>query len=309
LWRGWRNAALCVFVAAVPLALWVLHLRSAWHVPLDGGGVANFTWPLAAYFGRWRAVAQDFGKFGWSEPFIANLCLHLGLTVQVLWIVARPRWSSIWWRVGAAHVVLLMMLNTQVWAGYSGASSRVLLPLLLAFNVLVPRSAFGIVVLIAGNLTVVAGFSEMHAPPRATWTIDGPPSIVVDAASHRRVEVQYVSGFFGPEADGKFSWRWTSGDAVLRITNPHAFPFVAHAHLGLRGTRARHVTLTAGDAILWSGPVGAEIREMDLAPFVVPPEGIEIKLDAGGDGESEETDQRKLGVAVFNFALSVSPSR
>ena len=43
-------------------------------------------------------------------------------------------------RVGVAYVVLMVVLGPDVWGGYPGAALRVVLPMTIAFNLLLPRT-------------------------------------------------------------------------------------------------------------------------------------------------------------------------
>jgi len=84
-----------------------------------------------------------------------SLCMLVALTVQFLYLVLRPQWTQAWWRIGITYAVLLIFLGDAVWEGYPGAASRVLLPMQLAFNILVPAGRAWWLVLVLGNLTLL----------------------------------------------------------------------------------------------------------------------------------------------------------
>ena len=60
----------------------------------------------------------------------------------------------------------MIFLGAAVWEGYPGAASRVLLPMTLAFNILVPRGWKWWGVLLLGNLSVFATYDTLRAPAR-----------------------------------------------------------------------------------------------------------------------------------------------
>lgn len=59
-----------------------------------------------------------------------------------------------WWRVGVAYGVLLLFLGPWVWSGY-WAACRAVLPLTIAFNLLLPANRAFWPLLILGNLSLL----------------------------------------------------------------------------------------------------------------------------------------------------------
>src|SRR4030095_17190637 len=91
----------------------------------------------------------------------------LALAVQVGFVLARPRPREPWWAVGATFALFAFFLSDPVWEGNLGAATRVLLPLTLAFNVLVPRTRRGLIVLVLGNLTVLSAANALRPGPQS----------------------------------------------------------------------------------------------------------------------------------------------
>jgi hypothetical protein len=149
--------------AAAPLAAWIAYIR--WRVGPGGAGTRNFAWPLEAWIGKWTATFAALST-GADLLVWATLLATVGLTVQAAFFLARPRWQERWWRVGAPFVALFLFLGPAVWEGLPGAATRVLLPLNLAFNVLVHRARAPLWWLLAGNLTVAAGLLALEDVPR-----------------------------------------------------------------------------------------------------------------------------------------------
>jgi hypothetical protein len=86
------------------------------------------------------------------------------VTVQAGFLLVRRDWGSPWWRAGAAYCVLLMVLGPAVWESDTVAVMRVVLPMSVAFNVLVARSRWFWPLVIAGNLTVFHGIHMINVP-------------------------------------------------------------------------------------------------------------------------------------------------
>ena len=61
-----------------------------------------------------------------------------------------------WWRIGAAYSILLLFLSYWVWSGY-WAACRAVLPMTIAFNLLLPPNRFFWPLWILGNLTLLHG--------------------------------------------------------------------------------------------------------------------------------------------------------
>ena len=72
-------------------------------------------------------------------------------------------WKNPWWRVGISYVLLMVVLGPNVWAGYSGSATRVLLPMTFAFNVILPRDLWFWPLFALGNLTVLHSLEVIQA--------------------------------------------------------------------------------------------------------------------------------------------------
>ncbi len=148
--NGWLLFAL----SAVPLVVWMAYVTS--RLPGGGTGLGNFTWPL------WGVVLQSITSI--REAATGNLdSRHVfalvgitGLLLQAVVVLRLGRPSDPWWRIGAAHVALLLVLGPWIWSGY-WAACRALLPLTVAFNLLLPSGKRFWPLWVMGNLTLVHG--------------------------------------------------------------------------------------------------------------------------------------------------------
>jgi hypothetical protein len=159
--RSWIRALLFGAVAIVPIVLWSLYAH--WRFPdspqVDG---SNFDLPFVAMIGAleatWRAVPQR----GW-HIFIAQLFTTAGLCVQFVFFVcsARTAWRERWWRAGAVFALLFAVLGPAVWED-APAAARAVIPMTLAFNVLLPRDRrWSLPLCVFGNLSVLHGLAYL----------------------------------------------------------------------------------------------------------------------------------------------------
>jgi hypothetical protein len=70
---------------------------------------------------------------------VLKLGVIVCLTVQVAYLLYRREYGSPWWRVAFAYAILMLTVHKVVWDGYPGAVTRVTLPLVFGFNVLLTR--------------------------------------------------------------------------------------------------------------------------------------------------------------------------
>ncbi len=298
--RTWWRTALTVAAVAVPLAAWMAYVRFKFG-PAEDPGLGNFTLPLAGYYERltvaWReAFASDAAGINW-----ATLATVGALAVQWLFFVLRWRPAERWWRVGAAFAFMMVFLSTPVWEGYPGASTRVLLPMTLAFNLLVPRGVRWLPVLLAGNLTVTASVFEF-SPPHEFYALRG-SSTLVD-----HVRVVPSSGWNGPERHLKERWRWSTGDAEVTLQNRSAEPL----RIAVRGwasavTEPRSLRVSVDGRLLWGETVTGDPVVLRFG-ITLPPGETVVRFVTDRPGEKVGTDPRALAFRVSNLEIGVAPA-
>jgi hypothetical protein len=171
-WREWGWMMLRGLVVVLPLIVWLVCLWR-WIGPGRVAGSGNFDLPLSGYLGKWREMRAQFGVSHFGIVENGSLAMLVALTAQLLFFGLRPRWRETWWRVGAAYAGLMIFLGPAVWAGHPGAAGRVLLPMTLAFNILVPHGRRWWPVLLLGNLTVLAAPSHLRIPAPAGYRVEG----------------------------------------------------------------------------------------------------------------------------------------
>lgn len=195
----------------------------------------------------------------------------VALTVQFFFFILWPDRRNPWWRLGAAYAALMVFLGDAVWEGYPGAASRVLLPMALAFNILVPRRGAWWIVLVLGNLTVLCMPDTLKPPGHPAYRIEGPRELHGAARAGRVIEVEFGDKWYPDEQSYFEYWRWSPGDADLVIRNPHSFAVQADVRFQLRSLDEREIVVFAGDQPAWSGRVGDKPVAVNLPGVVLPP--------------------------------------
>lgn len=297
--RTWPRALLIVAAIALPLAAWMLFIRLKFG-PADDSGLGNFTWPFAGFVEKWRAawsgvIGPDRSALQW-----ATFAAVVALAVQWSFFVARWRPADRWWRVGFAFAILMAFVSTPVWEGYPGASTRVLLPMTLAFNVLVPRGRRGLLLLLAGNLTVAASVFEF-SPPHEFYTLRG------DRAARAEIHVKPVSGWHGPERHLEQHWRWSSGRAELCLSNVSPQPVTVTMHAqAISAEGPRQLRVSDGERLLWGETIGQGPAEMRFG-FTLPPGDTMLQFSTDRPGQKIGTDPRDLAFQILNLDIVVEP--
>lgn len=149
---------LCAVV--LPAVAWYvylfLHLRS-W----GGGPDGNFELPGAAIVQRVAVGWSDFLERPNDRRFFL-LLTPICLVVQAIYLWRFPKLDSALWWSGIAFTALLFILGPQVWVG-NIAATRVLLPMTIAFNVLlaVQRPAHFWPWFVAGNAGLLWGLRKL----------------------------------------------------------------------------------------------------------------------------------------------------
>ena len=154
----WRRGVLWLALAIVPYVVWMVYVR--YRVGQMSEGIGNFAMPFAGLVKYWR------DSVGWlrscPDPWLAwwSLLALVGGTAQLLFVVSHVDVRDRWWRLGAGFALLMLVLGHAVWEGYLGATTRVLLPLLLACNVMALRSRWAWGWLLLLNLSVPGGLAD-----------------------------------------------------------------------------------------------------------------------------------------------------
>ncbi len=267
-------------VAALPLAAWVGCLWFAYGAP-SNFGAGNFAAPFSAFMAKWFGAVRDFAEKGWDSSARWLVIILLSLTVQFLTLVLRPRWSDPWWRIGMPFAVLFVFLGPAVWDGFPGAAARVVLPMTLAFNMVVPRTRRWWPVLLLGNLSVLSAADQLKAPGREGYEVEGPATVWMTPAQDS-IEVSFPGNWYQTEKSHLEYWRWSRGSADLIIHNPQPVPVEVNLYFGLRAFDVRTVRVLQGSRLRWEGRIDREGTSVVIAP---------VRLEPGDNMWHFETDK------------------
>ncbi|MBA4138660.1 MAG: hypothetical protein C0518_15250 [Opitutus sp.] len=153
---GPNRRRLVIFaLSAVPLVLWMGYVN--FRFPASGeSGFGNFTWPLLGALQQLQMSARAISAGDFDPRHTFALLAVLGFGVQCAVLLICRSLANPWWRIGAAYGALLLVLGPWVWSGY-WAACRAVLPLTVAFNLLLPANRAFWPLWILGNLTLLHG--------------------------------------------------------------------------------------------------------------------------------------------------------
>lgn len=305
--RAWLLAGLRLGLIAAPLTLWMVYLTVTVG-PANGLGLHNFDLPFIAYVNKWREVVA-----AWPAMSVDNLgplysvLILVALTVQFLYLLLCPQWGKAWWRIGATFAVLMVFLGDAVWEGFPGAGSRVLLPMQLAFNVLVPGGRGWRVLLLAGNLTLLVAPAMLTPPPGPHGTgfeLNGSPSLLTTSAG-KAVLIKFAPEWYSTESGSNSNyWTWAAGDSTITITNPHATPLQARLRFGLSAINRRTVRVRLGDAEIWQATIPAESEvTIKLAEIILQPGQNRLEFTTDMAADTLGFDRRPLAFSLRNLRI------
>ncbi len=307
-WRGWGIAIVRGLLVALPFLIWFAILR--WRFGDTGGGLAgvrNFSLPFVAFGERWvELVTAVFdGSVAWKY-LGGSLATHISVTVQAIFLLVFWRWSSAAWRMTVPFAVLAFVLGTAVWEGHPGASSRVLLPLLFGFNLLLPRGRRWWTLLLLGNLTMFFGPLSLEPRTREIHTvlITNRAEVAMQEARDHDLSVEFPRPWHRAESDGDRQWRWSEGDAPIVLDNPYAVPL----EVEIRGQWAAHSErmgqLKQGNTVLWQEHLTREPSDWRVTGVVLAPGRNELWITSDRPpAKTNPADSRALSVRLLRFAV------
>lgn len=292
-WRGWAGLVVKGAWVVAPLGVWMLYV-SARFGPVADAGDGNFSWPLTGLVEKARELGGDLVANGVRAPEVLGLAALLGTVVQFLFLALWWQPAMAWWRAAAPFAVLLMFVSQPVWEGFPGAYPRVLLPLALAFNVLVPRGGRWLPLLLAGNLAVPLGLTQLAAPPGEFFRVDT-----------TAVRVVRGEGWYPAETGDGRTWRWTGAVGTLRVENPGDRPVALRLRGEARGMGEGEMVLRVAGEERWRGPLGVKREPFATSSLQVPAAAsvvwefaATIPPRAPGKG-----DDRDLALALYDVVI------
>lgn len=293
----WRRALGWLVLLAAPLALWLGYLGAVlgWSEP----GVRNFMLPAAGWAAKWGEGLRRLRTEPDHYLALTTLLAHIALTVQAAYLLVRPRPAAGWWRLGAVHAGLMLLLGTAVWAGHPGAATRVLLPLGLAFNVLAVRGRAAAGWLVLGNLSVLSGVLVFWQVPQQARELAAGRT---GGGSH----VVKTDDFWHPiERNGGQTWVWGATDGGLRMEFSLREEGTRRVRLLARAITPRPLEIRQDGRLLWRGEIGEKLEWIEL-PAVTVTRGrgdLDLHSPAPAVREGTVAGGRTLGFAVYGVRV------
>lgn len=298
-WFSWKNLGR-IFSVVAPLAAWLCYVR--WRVGVVDPRWENFTLPVAGFIQKWRASIAAVATIADHTLAWTTLLATFALTVQVIYLAVRPRVGDRWWRIGAGYVTLMFCFGPAVWEGFPGAATRVLLPMNLAFNVLVHRSRAALAWMLAGNLTVFAGLLALRDVPNA----DSREMTAVRLGGVAAV-ARIADGWSGIETHREHTWVWTDRRGLLVLEAWPVQTRVLRLDFALRSLAPRTVTVRHDGREILRKEIGPAFSHLSLpVPLVNGRAMIEFATDTPGVREGPGPNARELAFALYDPQLSVS---
>jgi len=289
---GALQLLLQAIMVVVPLGLWLLYVHHA--VGGSSAGQRNLGWPLAGWWQRWAEMWGSQETLGNPRLQLESVLEHVALTVQVAYLAWRPRRECPWWRVGAAYAVLCICLGGAVWGGFPNATSRVLLPLTLAFNVRAVRDRARWGWLLLGNLSLLAGFQAIQYP------VDTPRELPAGSSWTSRHLLTTDARWSVAEWNSKHRWAWCPGEGGVTL---RTWPRQERAtvELQLRGRTPRTIEVRHAGVVVWRGPVGDRPQWVTLPelPFAAGRLDLELRSDTPPTAEGADNTARQISFACF----------
>jgi len=303
--RAWGLAVLRGLLVAAPLVLWLRYLSVNVGPAMDTGA-RNFDLPFVAYAHKWSQVLAELPEMTWPNfGALWGLLMLVSLTVQFLFILLRPQWSRAWWRVGLSFALLMAVLGDAVWEGYPGAASRVLLPMQLAFNILVPVGRGWTLVLVLGNLTLLSAPAALQSPPGGGYLLKG-PSALLSAPNSRSVRVELSPEWYGLESSGANYWVWSPGTAAVTVYNPHHAPLLIRLRFSLSASSDRTVWVRVNGAEAWRVAVSEDKTvSAILSRLVLAPGNNRIEFATDLPPRTRPPDARQLTFCLHNLRFDL----
>jgi hypothetical protein len=299
-WLGWRNAR-CVLIAAAPLAIWLAYVRL--QVGPADQGWGNFSWPVTGVVAKARDALHAALTLPDQMLAVTSLLALVALLAQAAFFATRWRPDDRWWRVGATYSVLLLWLGTAVWEGFPGAATRVLLPLTLAFNVVVVRTRASVIWLIAGNLSIAAGLVALRDAPHDRTEL-GASRVGGTAAVARTGE-----GWYGREADRRHVWYWARERGAVALETWPRVDATVPLEFSLRSVAARTVLLEQDGVEVWRGQIGSARTTHRVTLHVRGGRAsLVFRTPEPPVREADSPAARELGFALYDLRLALPGS-
>ncbi len=148
--RHWRRILWFGVIGLAPVLLWSFYLHRLF--PEGDRSSNNFSLPFVELLRTTEGAIQFLSKgIEDNGRYTFRLFAVAGFLIQCIVLLRIPQPKNLWWRMALPFILLLPFLGEPVWDGY-WAVCRTLLPLTVAFNLLLPSNRCFWPLLLAANL-------------------------------------------------------------------------------------------------------------------------------------------------------------
>jgi hypothetical protein len=162
-----------------------------------------------------------------------------------------------------------------------------------------------------GDWDLNAGLVEIMLPSRGDYDVLSPNYSIVKLGNPYYIRVLLGDGWYDTERLSRQPgtlWQWTSGDATLRVENPHDRSRRIVCELVARSLVPRDLQVWMGGKLMRTVKIGIQTTKVRVPEIAIPPGGavLELRSDQPPAFASAE-DRRPLGIAVYDLAIEVRP--
>jgi len=293
--RDWIRGIAEAIVCVAPVILWMAIVGAYLGFAL-GGSTSHMTWPLASAIRKVHLVFAVARSHGFTKWVRNDWFTVVALGVQTAFILARPRFKSPLWRIGAVFAVLGLFLGWPMWVDTPPAIARILLPLAFVFNRLAPSGRRGLFLLALGNLWVASAPSLIMPPIFENQTL-----------SHE-ITFDYGPGWFATEHDGPRTWRWAAGSTTIVLHNPTSRTFNVVLQAKLISNTDRKIMMSARDQSSTFEVKPGRVTAAAFGPFSLPPGDTTMAFRTSEPPWPESPIGRRLAFSLESLHAEVTPA-
>lgn len=122
-----------------------------------------------------------------------------------------------------------------------------------------------------------------------------------------RVLLEFGDGWHAMETAGINRWRWSTGEARIRVANPEVRPVRATLRLNARSTGDNVLLVRFGTVEVGRGPLSASFRNVEIRDIVLPPGESELIFSVERPVTTVVGDARELGFALAQLTVVATP--
>jgi hypothetical protein len=175
----------------------------------------------------------------------------------------------------------------------------------LAFNFLVPAGRGWTLVLLLGNLTLLAAPTALESPLGDGYQVGGPAELVYGKAGEK-MRVEFSDTWYATERYRQDSWCWAAESGSLLLHNPHDRPLVGRLRFAMGVSGNREVLLKLNGVPEWGGFLTENTQvTVVLNNVVLLPGDTSLELISDTPGRQIGDDPRVLKFRLINFRVDL----